>query len=95
MVNDLIELPEDSTLNVEGKDNVALCPLCTSDLVNAAQDYVYRRHNPDTRWFWCDDCGCHLGYHRMKAKWKIDPYDLNTNTKVREYFGLGPVEEEL
>ena len=44
--------------------------------------------------FWCEDCQCHLGYHRMKKKWKVDPYDLNANDKVRAYFGLGPVDEE-
>ena len=95
MNDTLIELPESSTLNAEGKPNVPLCPLCAGVINDADRKYAYNRHNPDTRWFWCADCECHLGYHRMKGKWKIDPYDLNTNTKIREYFGLGPAEEEL
>lgn len=87
-----LEIPADSNLNIEGKPNVPLCPMCTAILENADKAYDYRRNNPDTRWFWCPDCECHLGYHRMKAKWKIDPYDLDSNDKVRGYFGLEPVE---
>lgn len=94
MVNDTLEIPADSTLNVEGKANVPLCPMCTTELVDADRDYAYRKNNPDTRWFVCPDCDCHLGYHRMKKKWKVDPYDLDANNKVRSYFGLGPVETE-
>lgn len=96
MVDDfIIELPKDSNLNAEGKANVPLCPLCTTELDNATDTYAYKRHNPDTRWFWCPECECHLGYHRMRGGWKVDPYDLNTNAKIREYFGLGPAEEQL
>jgi hypothetical protein len=92
MVNEKLEIPADNTLNVEGKPNVPLCPICTGVLEDAARDYSYKRNNPDTRWFFCAECGCHLGYHRMKKKWKVDPYDLNDNNKVRAYFGLDPVE---
>lgn len=90
-----LEIPADSTLNIEGKPNVPLCPMCTEILEPPKErNYVYKRMNPDTRWFWCPDCECHLGYHRMKKKWKVDPYDLDANSKVREYFGLEPVETE-
>ncbi len=90
-----LEIPADSTLNIEGKPNVPLCPMCTESLNPPLESgYTYKRNNPDTRWFWCEDCQCHLGYHRMKKKWKVDPYDLNANDKVRAYFGLGPVDEE-
>jgi hypothetical protein len=93
MVNDKLEIPADSTLNVEGKPNVPLCPMCTGVLEDAPKTYRYRRVNPDTRWFVCPECECHLGYHRMKKKWKVDPYDLDKNEKVRGYFGLPPAEE--
>ncbi len=91
---DALELPADSNLNVEGRPNVALCPMCT-EVLDSPPDpyYIYKRNNPDTRWFWCTTCKCHLGYHRMRKKWKVDPYDLNSNETVRGYFGLGPVEK--
>ena len=90
-----LEIPADSTLNIEGKANVPLCPMCTENLGPPRElNYSYKRSNPDTRWFWCEECKCHLGYHRMKKKWKVDPYDLNSNDTVRAYFGLGPVETE-
>ena len=88
--SDKLVIPADSTLNVEGKANVALCPMCTEALEPAPKEYAYRRVNPDTRWFWCPECGCHLGYHRMNRSWKVDPYDLDSNDKVRSYFGLEP-----
>ena len=84
-----LEVPEDSNLNIEGKDNVALCPICTEPLgPTLDQNYAYKRNNPDTRWFWCAHCECHLGFHRMRKSWKIDPEDLNNSTTAREYFGL-------
>lgn len=88
-------VPEDNNLNVEGKANVPLCPMCTEELgpPKLGDNYLYKRTNPDTRWFWCADCGCHLGYHRMKKTWKVDPYDLNVNDKIRGYFGLPGVDE--
>ena len=86
-----IELPEDSTLNVEGIPNVPVCPICTSILEGVHKSYSYRRINPDTRWFFCPECECHLGYHRMKGRWKVDPYDLDVNNKIREHFGLDPI----
>ena len=93
MVDDVkLEIPADSTLNIEGKPNVALCPMCTEVLESAAAAYLYKRNLPDTRWFWCPVCECHLGYHRMKKKWDVDPYELEENEKLRAYFGLGPVE---
>ena len=91
---DMLEIPEDSTLNLEGKPNVPLCPMCTEILEGTKAGYVYKRINPDTRWFWCPECECHLGYHRMKKKWKVDPYDLDSNDKVRGHFGLPPKETE-
>lgn len=92
MIDEQLEIPADSTLNVEGKENVALCPMCAEPLADAPRDYAYKKNNPDTRWFFCAECGCHIGYHRMKKKWKVDPYDLDGNNKVRAYFGLDPVE---
>ncbi len=89
--NELIELPENSTLNIEGIPNVPVCPICTSVLGGVQKGYRYQRVNPDTRWFFCSECDCHLGYHRMKGRWKIDPYDLDYNNKLREHFGLDPV----
>lgn len=83
-----LEIPADSTLNIPGKPNVPICPLCTEVLEDADRNYVYRRHHPDTRWFWCPDCQCHLGYHRMRRKWDVDPYELEENEKLRAYFGL-------
>ena len=93
---ELLELPADSTLNIEGKPNVPLCPMCAEILgpTPEGDQYMYKKTNPDTRWFWCPACECHLGYHRMKMKWKVDPYDLNTNNKLRGYFGLPLVKEE-
>lgn len=91
---DKLEIPADSTLNIEGRPNVPLCPMCTEILDVADRNYTYKRNNPDTRWFWCEECECHLGYHRMKRSWKVDPYDLDANNKVRAYFGLPPAEEQ-
>ncbi len=81
-------------LNVDGIRNVPVCPLCTNALKSVPKTYMYARQNPDTRWFWCDECESHLGYHRMKAKWLVDPYDLDKSTKVREHFGLPPVQQQ-
>ncbi len=92
-MSEKLEIPADSTLNIEGKRNVPLCPMCTDELANADRNYDYKRTNPDTRWFYCEACECHLGYHRMKKKWKVDPYDLDRNGPVRAYFGLDPIEE--
>ena len=95
MVDDeRLELPADHDLNIDGIRNVPICPMCTTELEDAADDYDYKRNNPDTRWFFCPDCECHLGFHRMKKKWKVDPYDLDENNKVRAYFGLDPVETD-
>ena len=92
MVNEPIEIDVDSSgLNVKGIRNVPVCPLCTTVLNDVSKAYTYAQHNPDTRWFWCSACESHLGYHRMKAKWLVDPYDLDQSNKVREHFGLPPV----
>ena len=85
---------ENLGLNIEGIANVPVCPLCTAILESAPMNYRYRRNIPDTRWFWCPDCEAHLGYHRMKAKWLVDPYDLEKSSKVREHFGLPSTDEE-
>ncbi len=79
--------------NVANLPNVPVCPICTSILENAARDYKYRRLNPDTRWFFCEDCESHIGYHRMKGTWRIDPYDYTNNNKLRERIGLPPTGE--
>ena len=95
MAEQELEISEDMNLNIEGKRNVPLCPMCAEELASAQAGYSYKRINPDTRWFWCEECGCHLGFQRMKKKWKVDPHDLDSNDKIREYFGLGPVGEEI
>ena len=61
---------------------------CDALMDNAPKDYMYVIKNPDTRWFVCTECGAHWGYHRMKANWKVDPYDYTNNPKVRECLGL-------
>ena len=93
MTDDRIELSEESNLNIEGKPNAPLCPMCTEVLVNAGKNYHYSKSEPDTRWFLCPDCDCHYGYHRMKGVWKVSPHDLDVNDKVRGYYGLPSVEE--
>jgi len=87
-----IDLPEDSSLNVEGKENKPLCPVCQSYLEKPGADYEMPRLNPDTRWFWCPDCEGHLGYHRMRKAWKVDPYDLESSERFREFFQIDSVE---
>jgi hypothetical protein len=95
MTDKPIELDLDSLgLNVEGVRNVPICPLCATELEGAPKEHRYARYNPDTRWFWCSVCEAHLGYHRMKAKWLVDPHDLAQSNKVREHFGLPPVEQQ-
>jgi len=73
--------------------NVPVCPICTGLLEKAKADYKYSRLNPDTRWFYCEDCTTHVGYHRMKATWKLDPYDYTNNNVLRERIGLPPAGE--
>lgn len=94
MANEPVELDvlDELNLNVEGVPNIPVCPLCTTALENVPKSYTYARNNPDTRWFWCPTCEGHLGYHRMKGKWKVDPYDLDSSSKLREHFGL-PADE--
>lgn len=87
-----IEIQESNPLNIEGLANVPICPICHTYLENAAQAYEYKRLNPDTRWFWCPSCEGHLGYHRMKKRWKVDPYDLNTSASFKAFFGVDTVE---
>lgn len=55
---------------------VPTCPFCNSEIKTASSDYSYRRTYPDCRWFWCESCQAHLGRHRMKGTWIVDPYDL-------------------
>ena len=93
MINDKIELDENSNLNVEGKPNAPLCPMCVEPISTAPEGYMYRKMEPDTRWFYCGACDCHYGYHRMKKTWKVSPHDLDTNNTVREHFGLPTIEE--
>lgn len=95
MADEPIEFDADSLgLNIEGIANVPVCPLCTATLTDAPKDYGYRQHTPDTRWFWCAECEAHLGYHRMKAKWLVDPHDLENSRKVRDHFGLSSTDNE-
>ena len=90
----MTEEPVDFGLTVEdvgNLPNVPVCPICTNVLESAETGYKYTRINPDTRWFWCADCESHVGYHRMKGSWKLDPYDYSSNNKLRERIGLPPV----
>jgi len=61
---------------IDQLSRIPTCPFCDAVLQNAADSYSYKRSQPDTRWFWCPDCEAHLGHHRMRATWTIDPYDL-------------------
>ena len=88
MVEEEIKSSDDNPLNIEGLENRPICPVCQGYLESAPQDYQYRRLNPDTRWFWCPACEGHLGYHRLRKKWSVDPYDLDTSTAFRDFFGL-------
>ena len=83
-----IELPDDNTLNLEGRENRPLCPVCESYLDSAEPEYEMRRLNPDTRWFWCDNCQGHLGYHRMRKAWKVDQIDLYESPAFRAFFNI-------
>lgn len=88
MSDEKVESPLVDNLNVEGLENKPVCPVCQNYLEDADNDYEYKRLNPDTRWFWCANCDGHLGYHRMKKKWKVDPYDLNDSPAFRQFFGV-------
>lgn len=92
MSDERIESPAADNLNVEGFDNKPVCPVCQGYLEDALEDYEYRRTNTDTRWFYCPSCEGHLGYHRMKKRWSVDPYDLNTSAAFREFFGVDDAE---
>lgn len=93
MVEEKVNLPDNTSLNAEGKENKPLCPVCQGYLDDAARDYEYRRMNPDTRWFWCPTCVGHLGYHRMKKRWRVDPYDLTDSPAFSQFFGVTANEE--
>lgn len=77
MVEELRELSPEEVKDPGEAARVPTCPLCGSVLEKAEEGYVYKRLNPDTRWFWCETCDAHLGYHRMKARWRIDPADFD------------------
>ena len=66
---------------IEAASRVPTCPFCSTPLTDAPTNYMYRRLHPDTRWFWCESCQSHLGRHRMRRSWTIDPYD---EPKLRE-----------
>ena len=92
----MAETPVDFDINVDSigdLPNVPVCPICTNLLESAASTYQYTRLNPDTRWFFCPDCETHVGYHRMKGNWKIDPYDYSNNNKLRGKIGVPGVVE--
>ena len=86
-MNEKIDI-SDSNLNIEGLDNVPICPMCTTPLSDVEEGYRYAYNNPDTRWFWCEECKGHFGYHRMKANWRVDPFDLESSDKLKEQFGI-------
>jgi len=89
MVNEEeIVITENNPLNIEGIANKPICPVCQSYLESAPDDYAYKRMNPDTRWFWCDSCDGHLGFHRLKKRWSVDPYDLETSAAFKAFFGV-------
>lgn len=92
MPDNIIDTSATDSLNAEGFENKPVCPVCQSYLSNADKSYEYRRSNPDTRWFYCSSCKGHLGYHRMKQRWTVDPYDLNTSIIFREFFGVETLE---
>ena len=77
MNEELVEISEEQVNITEEAPKVPVCPLCVSVLSSAEYGYKYSRLNPDTRWFWCSNCEAHLGYHRMKRSWKIDPSDFD------------------
>jgi hypothetical protein len=88
-----LSTPATDSLNIEGLANKPACPVCQSLLDDVAATYLYKRLNPDTRWFFCPSCEGHLGFHRIKASWRIDPRDLETSDAFREYFGITELEE--
>jgi len=93
MIDETIDTPATGSLNAGDFSNKPVCPVCQSYLEDALRDYEYRRTNTDTRWFYCTDCEGHLGYHRMKKRWTVDPYDLNTSASFREFFNIDALEE--
>lgn len=92
MVKDEIVLPDDHELNLEGKENRPMCPVCQEYLETAEPEYEMIKLNADTRWFWCEGCEGHLGYHRMRKAWKVDPIDLYESPAFRSFFNI-PDEE--
>jgi len=66
---------EVKTEELDMKLRVPTCPLCEAFITDAADDYIYKQVNPDTRWFWCSACEVHIGNHRMTNGWVLDPYD--------------------
>jgi uncharacterized protein YlaI len=88
MRDEVLEIPNKEDLNLEHRENKPTCPVCETYLEEPDRDYEYKRLNPDTRWFWCPQCEGHLGYHRMKKRWKVDPYDLDESPAFREFFGM-------
>ncbi len=90
------DAPIDLEADVDKAENLPsgpLCPICTNSIEDADSNYKFKRLQPDTRWFYCEDCTAHVGYHRMKATWRLDPEDYSTNDKLRERIGLPPVAE--
>jgi len=77
MANEFIEISPEEAKEPGEETRRPVCPLCTSPLENAEDVYIYKRLNPDTRWFWCDTCASHLGYHRMKGRWRVPQEDFD------------------
>jgi len=95
MSDEKLDTSATDTLNAGDIENLPVCPMNPEvKLEKAENSYSYKRSNPDTRWFKCPGCDCHLGYHRMKKKWRVDPHELDENNALRECFGLPPVEED-
>lgn len=83
----------DAPVEVDTKEDVVnsgkpVCPVCIGYLTNAHSDYTLKKIHPDTRWFRCDGCEAHVGYHRMRRKWYVDPYDFDYSEKLRKNLNL-------
>lgn len=94
MPEDILKTSVTENLNAGDIENHPVCPMNPNiPLESVGKEYRYRRLNPDTRWFRCPECDCKIGYHRMNKSWRVDPYDLDFNDKLRNCFGLPPVAD--
>ena len=63
-------------LKLQLDENKPRCPYCGENVESADKRYTYSKLMPDTRWFRCNACEIHYGYHRIKASWSVDPHDV-------------------